>query len=137
MRKGRIEAFSDGEEILARLRSMEMYDLETLGASNVFMDTAALTAAVAMAAADAMPELPSRSRKDVEVVVDDAEVVFLSLLLLLRTFRFGWLSSSSSSSGVGGRVLGGESSVDDARRQMAALEEDWRGVVVTKAKEPF
>ena len=106
---------------LVTLRSKEMYDLETLGASSVFMETAALTAAVAMAAAEAMPELPKRSAKDVE---DDEEEEGLF-------FGNGALSSSSSS-GVGGRVWGGESNVDALWRYTAGRLVICAGVV-TKA----
>lgn len=88
------------------------------------MDTAALTAAVAMAAADAIPELPKRSRNDDEEEEEadddeDGQEALLSFAFLLDAAGFALLfltlsfsSSSSSSSRLGGRCFGGDLSVE-------------------------
>ena len=57
--------------------SNDIYDLVVDGASNVFILTAALTAAVAIAAAEATPELAILSDKE------GSDGVFVLLLLLL------------------------------------------------------
>jgi hypothetical protein len=88
-----------------------MYDFCTVGASNVFMETAALTAAVATAAAEATPELDKRSTR---------EGAFFDLLSLLS---------------VGGRGLGG--SRDDAASWVGArtqLKGEVKASVVTHSK---
>ena len=102
-----------------------MNDLDTVGASRVFIDTAEFTAAVASIVADAMPEFVTRSVKD--------KVFDVSLPFLAAADAAGGddaseeddsvLSLISVSSFVSGSV--------DAKRCVCHL--DGSGVFTTKA----
>mmetsp|Transcript_17962 Transcript_17962/g.36204 ORF Transcript_17962/g.36204 Transcript_17962/m.36204 type:complete len:253 (-) Transcript_17962:42-800(-) len=83
--------------------SSEMYDFDTSGASRLFIATAALTAAVAMAAADAAPELAIRSVNDAPLAVVAVFVVLAASVDadffgsgVLRSFFFGLVATFPS-----------------------------------------